>query len=90
MDALGHRRRRAGRRCLPRWGSAVWEISLGAAFGLALGVWLIGGALWELRRRAVTLNRVFRVSPRVWGMTLAHMGIGLFIIGAVDRNHPAV
>ena len=64
-------------------GIAVWDISIGAAFGLALGVWLIGGALWELKRRAVTLNRVFRVSPRVWGMTLAHMGIGLFIIGAV-------
>ncbi|MBB40136.1 MULTISPECIES: heme lyase CcmF/NrfE family subunit [Hyphomonas] len=64
-------------------GVGVWNISLGAAFGLALGVWLIGGALWELRRRAVTLKRVFRVSPRVWGMTLAHMGIGLFIIGAV-------
>ncbi|MAB10697.1 heme lyase CcmF/NrfE family subunit [Hyphomonas sp.] len=64
-------------------GIAVWDISLGAAFGLALGVWLIGGALWELKRRAVSLNRVFRVSPRVWGMTLAHMGIGLFIIGAV-------
>jgi len=64
-------------------GIGIWKISLGAAFGLALGVWLIGGALWELRRRAVTLKRVFRVSPRVWGMTLAHMGIGLFIIGAV-------
>jgi cytochrome c-type biogenesis protein CcmF len=64
-------------------GIGIWKISLGAALGLALGVWLIGGALWELRRRAVTLKRVFRVSPRVWGMTLAHMGIGLFIIGAV-------
>ena len=64
-------------------GIGVWQISLGAAFGLALGVWLIGGALWELKRRAVTLKRVFRLSPRVWGMTLAHAGIGLFIIGAV-------
>ena len=64
-------------------GVGVWKIPLFAALGLALGVWLIGGALWELRRRAVTLTRVFRVSPRVWGMTLAHMGLGLFIIGAV-------
>jgi len=64
-------------------GIGVWKISLGAAFGLALGIWLIGGALWELKRRAVTLKRVFRVSPRVWGMTLAHIGIGVFIIGAV-------
>ncbi|MEZ6012939.1 MAG: heme lyase CcmF/NrfE family subunit [Hyphomonas sp.] len=64
-------------------GVGVWKISLGAALGIALGVWLIGGALWELKRRAVTLKRVFGVSPRVWGMTLAHIGIGLFIIGAV-------
>ncbi|MCA8901855.1 MAG: heme lyase CcmF/NrfE family subunit, partial [Hyphomonas sp.] len=64
-------------------GVGVWKISLGAAFGLALGVWLVGGALWELKRRAVTLARVFRLPPRVWGMTLAHAGIGLFIIGAV-------
>ena len=64
-------------------GVGVWKISLGAALGIALGVWLIGGALWELKRRAVTLKRVFSVSPRVWGMTLAHIGIGLFIIGAV-------
>ena len=64
-------------------GVGVLHISLGAAFGLALGVWLIGGSLWELKRRAVTLKRVFRLSPRIWGMTLAHIGIGVFIIGAV-------
>jgi cytochrome c-type biogenesis protein CcmF len=64
-------------------GVGVFEISLGAAFGLALGVWLIFGALWELKRRAVSLRRVFRLQLRIWGMTLAHVGLGVFIIGAV-------
>jgi len=64
-------------------GVGIWSISLGAAFGLALGVWLVFGALYELSRRAVTVKRVFKMPPRVWGMTLAHVGLGLFVIGAV-------
>ncbi|KCZ93782.1 heme lyase CcmF/NrfE family subunit [Hyphomonas johnsonii] len=64
-------------------GVGLWDIPLGAAFGLALAFWLIFGALWELRRRAVTLARVFRLPLRVWGMTLAHIGLGVFILGAV-------
>ena len=64
-------------------GIGVWKISLGAALGIALGVWLVFGGLWELKRRAITLPRVLRLPPRVWGMTLAHIGIGLFVIGAV-------
>ena len=64
-------------------GVGVWDISIGAALGLALGVWLVFGALWELKRRAITPGRIFRLPPRVWGMTLAHIGLGLFVIGAV-------
>ncbi|MEE2922350.1 MAG: heme lyase CcmF/NrfE family subunit [Pseudomonadota bacterium] len=64
-------------------GVGLWSISIGAALGLALGVWLVFGAVWELKRRAVTPGRVFRLPPRVWGMTLAHLGLGLFVIGAV-------
>ncbi len=59
------------------------DIPVGAAFGLAVGVWLVGGALWELKRRAVTPGRVFKLPRRVWSMTLAHVGLGLFVIGAV-------
>jgi len=59
------------------------DIPAGAAFGLAVGVWLVGGALWELRRRAIKLSRVFALPQRVWAMTLAHVGLGLFVIGAV-------
>ncbi|MFN3521906.1 MAG: heme lyase CcmF/NrfE family subunit [Phenylobacterium sp.] len=60
------------------------------AAGLALGAWLIAGALAELAER----TRAFRVPaaesfrrlrglPRgAWGMTLAHMGLGVFVLGA--------
>ena len=64
-------------------GVGLWSISIGAALGLALGIWLVFGAVWELKRRAVTPGRVFRLPPRVWGMTVAHLGLGLFVIGAV-------
>ena len=64
-------------------GVGLWDMSIGAALGLALGAWLVIGALWELKRRAITPGRIFRLPPRVWGMTLAHMGLGLFVIGAV-------
>ncbi|HZZ68301.1 MAG TPA: heme lyase CcmF/NrfE family subunit [Phenylobacterium sp.] len=63
--------------------------ALGAA-GVAIGAWLVIGAAVELVER----TRVFRVSaadswrrltglPRgAWGMTLAHLGLGIFVLGA--------
>ncbi|MES2860134.1 MAG: heme lyase CcmF/NrfE family subunit [Pseudomonadota bacterium] len=62
-----------------------------AAAGLAVGAWLILGALVEVVERV----RLFRaplaeVGRRAkglplgaWGMTLAHAGLGLFVLGAV-------
>jgi cytochrome c-type biogenesis protein CcmF len=59
--------------------------------GVALGGWLIAGALAEIVER----TRAFRVSgaetwrrltglPRgAWGMTFAHLGLGVFVLGAV-------
>lgn len=64
-------------------GVGVMSIPLGAAFGVALGAWLVFGGVWELKRRAITFSRVFRMPARVWAMTLAHVGLGLFVIGAV-------
>lgn len=61
-----------------------------SAAGVAMGAWLIVGALVELGER----TRAFRVSageswrrlvglPRgAWGMTLAHLGLGVFVLGA--------
>jgi cytochrome c-type biogenesis protein CcmF len=63
--------------------------AFGAA-GIGMGVWLIAGAIAELVER----TRLFRISagdslrrlvglPRgAWGMTLAHLGLGVFILGA--------
>jgi len=63
--------------------------ALGAA-GIAMGAWLIAGAGAELLER----TRAFRVPaadswrrlvglPRgAWGMTLAHLGLGVFVLGA--------
>jgi cytochrome c-type biogenesis protein CcmF len=63
--------------------------ALGAA-GIAIGAWLIAGAAAELIER----TRAFRVPasdswrrltglPRgAWGMTLAHLGLGVFVLGA--------
>ncbi len=62
-----------------------------AAAGLAIGAWLILGALAEVVERV----RLFRaplaeVGRRAkglplgaWGMTLAHAGLGVFVLGAV-------
>ena len=62
-----------------------------AAAGMAVGAWLILGALAEVVERV----RLFRaplaeVGRRTkglplgaWGMTLAHAGLGLFVLGAV-------
>jgi cytochrome c-type biogenesis protein CcmF len=63
--------------------------ALGAA-GIAIGAWVVTGAAVELVER----TRAFRVPaadswrrltglPRgAWGMTLAHLGLGVFVLGA--------
>jgi cytochrome c-type biogenesis protein CcmF len=60
------------------------------ALGIAIGAWLVAGAFVEIIER----TRVFRSSasdswrrltglPRgAWGMTLAHLGLGVFVLGA--------
>lgn len=60
-----------------------------AAAGAALGVWLIAGALVELAERAqvgrvapgAALRRLGRLPRGAWGMTLAHLGMGVFVLG---------
>jgi cytochrome c-type biogenesis protein CcmF len=63
--------------------------AFGAA-GLTLGAWLIGGALAELVERVQAFRvpageswRRLAALPRgAWGMTLAHLGLGVFVLGA--------
>ncbi|CAN7445738.1 heme lyase CcmF/NrfE family subunit [Phenylobacterium sp. LjRoot219] len=61
-----------------------------AAAGLALGAWLIAGAVAEVLERtrafrapaAESLRRLVRLPRGAWGMTLAHLGLGVFVLGA--------
>ena len=66
-----------------------------AALGLALGTWLIAGALSDVAARArletgrmgagplAEAGRRLRALPlSAWGMTLAHVGLGVFVLGA--------
>jgi cytochrome c-type biogenesis protein CcmF len=63
--------------------------AMGAA-GVALGVWLVAGALAEIAERArlgrtklpESLRRLTSLPRGAWGMTLAHVGMGVFIVGA--------
>jgi cytochrome c-type biogenesis protein CcmF len=60
------------------------------ATGLALGVWLIAGSGLELLARVKagaapvgeSLRRLGALPRGQWGMTLAHMGLGVFVLGA--------
>lgn len=59
--------------------------------GVALGGWLIAGALAEIAERtrvlrapaAETWRRLTGLPRGAWGMTLAHLGLGVFVLGAV-------
>jgi cytochrome c-type biogenesis protein CcmF len=59
-----------------------------AAFGVALGAWLVFGSLAELVHRGRAggglrgLRRLARLPRGAWGMTLAHIGLGVFVAGA--------
>ncbi|QYF86172.1 heme lyase CcmF/NrfE family subunit [Brevundimonas sp. PAMC22021] len=62
-----------------------------AGAGIALGAWLILGALAEVAERirlfrapmSETLRRSRGLPLGAWGMTLAHAGLGVFVLGAV-------
>jgi cytochrome c-type biogenesis protein CcmF len=61
-----------------------------AAAGVALGAWLVFGALTELAERtrlgraplSESRRRLTGLPRGAWGMTLAHLGLGLFVLGA--------
>jgi cytochrome c-type biogenesis protein CcmF len=63
---------------------------LGAA-GVAMGAWLIAGALAEISERVrlfrapagESWRRLWGLPRGAWGMTLAHLGLGVFVLGAV-------
>ena len=63
----------------PLWALFVW----------ALGVWVITGAACEVWRRARAVpapgwrRRLARLGGATWGMSLAHMGVGVLLLGVV-------
>jgi cytochrome c-type biogenesis protein CcmF len=59
-----------------------WGIWLG--FGVLVGTWVVVGVGFDLWRRVGGggIGRVFRLPLTVWGMAVAHIGIGIFVIGA--------
>jgi cytochrome c-type biogenesis protein CcmF len=65
-----------------------------AALGIALGAWIIAGALEELAIRvklfhapfSTSLRRLWNLPGQVLGMTLAHMGMGLVVLGIIASS----
>ncbi len=61
-----------------------------AAFEVGVGAWLIGGALAEVGERTFLFRAPLREVVRrfgglplgAWGMSLAHLGLGVFVMGA--------
>jgi cytochrome c-type biogenesis protein CcmF len=61
-----------------------------AILGVGLGTWLVAGALQEAGGRVrlarvplgESLRRLTALPRGSWGMTLAHVGLGLFVMGA--------
>jgi cytochrome c-type biogenesis protein CcmF len=63
--------------------NSVWIIP-----GVFLGLWIILGVGTDLAKRIGPggLGRVVRLPLSVWGMTIAHIGIGLFVIGVTTET----
>jgi cytochrome c-type biogenesis protein CcmF len=66
-----------------------------SAVGIALGIWLILGALQEVSQKigigkinvTQSLKRFDNLRPSHIGMLLAHFGVGVFVIGAVIQTN---
>ena len=62
-----------------------------AALGIGVGVWIVVGAIAEMLQRAmlfkaplkVVLKRLATMPGQMLGMTLAHLGVGLVVMGAI-------
>ncbi|TAN46681.1 MAG: hypothetical protein EPN26_14860, partial [Rhodospirillales bacterium] len=67
---------------------------LAAAGGMALAAWLFLGSLWEIGERALlfrargseVLARLKQIPLAAWGMTLAHGGLAVMIVGIVGSS----
>ena len=97
---LAWKRGTIGKAMKPLWGVVVLAVALaGLAFalqsgksalgpvGVALGVWVVFGALTDLWQRtgrqgiAARLGRLARLPRSDWGKAVSHAGLGITIIG---------
>ena len=70
-------------------GAVVFGLAkLGAALGIALGVWLVAASFmllirrWGVGRKGAETARLIRTTPlAVWGVAIAHAGLGVSTIG---------
>ncbi len=66
------------------------EFSIGGFAGLALGLWVLFWSLYGLAERLkYSVNwrqALLRTPASIWGMTCAHIGIAIFIIGVTHVN----
>jgi cytochrome c-type biogenesis protein CcmF len=68
----------------------LWPLPvLGAVLGISLAVWLIVGSLFALAERIrlfrvslfESFNRLVKLPRNTWGLTTAHVGLGIVIAG---------
>ncbi|MDZ4776209.1 MAG: heme lyase CcmF/NrfE family subunit [Alphaproteobacteria bacterium] len=57
-----------------------------SALGLAVGVWVLFGALLYAWKRAGSFVRIAALPLAFWAMTAAHVGAGVFTIGAAAET----
>jgi cytochrome c-type biogenesis protein CcmF len=70
---------------------ARWGGPLLAPFGMALGVWLVMGAVTDIASRVRLMREAFGTSLRravglprsAWGTAMAHGGLGIMVLGIV-------
>lgn len=66
------------------------EISWGAVAGLALALWVVYWAFYGIFERTKHQDNLgsalIKVPASIWGMAVAHIGVGVFIIGVTHIN----
>jgi len=66
--------------------AVVRPVSLLGFLAVCLGVWLIGGSVTDIARRAGTLRRVWLLPAGAWTSALAHAGLGVVAFGVVGAS----
>ncbi len=65
----------------------AWLSQVEVFIGLLVGLWLIFGSLRLLQERGLSFRRLSGLPLATWGMVLAHIGLGVFVLGAVVEGH---